>query len=116
MAGQHPRRPEWLFLAVYSGTGCTGTEYIPAAAEDGGGSGPPSAAGKLLRFRAGGNYVAADGSEETILLVNSYLSVDSGCIDFPGPTTSLVWATKTLTPSQAGLPDSITGPLSISSR
>ena len=98
-------------LAIYSGTGCSGTQYIPSSSEE-----PPFAAGRLLRFRDGENYVAAVRSTASTVQVNSYLSVLFGCMDFGSPTTSQAWAAKTLTPSKAGLPDSITGPVSISSR
>jgi hypothetical protein len=110
--GNIPDNPIGI-LAVYSGSGCSGTQYIPAPTT---GDGSPFAAGKLLRFREGGNYVAAVRSTASTVQADSYLSVLFGCMDFGSPTTTLAWAAKTLTPSKAGLPNSITGPLSISTR
>ena len=72
------------------------------------------AAGKLLRFRSGNDYVAAVRSTADTVQANSYLSVLFGCMDFGSPTTSLAWAAKTVTPAEAGLPDPIAGPVSIS--
>ncbi len=100
-------------LAVYSGAGCSGTQYIPAPTT---GGGPPFAAGKLLRFRDGERYVAAVRSTASSVQADSYLSVLFGCMDFGSPTNTLAWAAKTLTPSKAGLPEPITGPVSISAR